>query len=215
MGDLVTLCSVDIALFDFGGVLADEGFANGLKAIGRNNGFDPDAFFRLGSSLVHETGYVTGRCGEAEYWNALREKTGIKAGDSELRDEILSRFTLRKWMLGIVAEIRKAGVRTGMLSDQTNWLGELNEKYDFFRYFDIVFNSYDYGKSKMEPSWFRDVSAILNIAPERTLFIDDSADHCARARLSGMHAIHYAGRIPFIEELADYCPFIEAESFKS
>lgn len=210
MGDLVTLCSLDIVLFDFGGVLAEEGFANGLKVIGRDNGFDPEAFFRIGSHLVHETGYVTGRCGEAGYWKALREKTGIKAGDSELREEILSRFTLRKWMLEIVTEIRKAGVRTGMLSDQTNWLNELNAKYDFFRYFDIVFNSYDYGKSKLDPSWFRDVSAILDIAPDRTLFTDDNADHCSRARQGGMHAIHYTGRIPFLEELAAYCPFIKA-----
>jgi len=137
MGDLVTLCSLDIVLFDFGGVLAEEGFANGLKAIGRDNGFDPEAFFRIGSGLVHETGYVTGRCGEAEYWKALRGKTGIKDSDSKLREEILSRFILRKWMLGIVTEIKKAGVRTGILSDQTNWLNELNEKYDFFRYFDF------------------------------------------------------------------------------
>lgn len=209
MGELVKLCSVDIVLFDFGGVLADEGFANGLKAIGRDNGFDPEAFFIMGANLVHETGYVTGRCGEAEYWNAVRKKTGIKESDSHLREEILSRFTLRKWMLEIVKEIRKAGVRTGMLSDQTNWLAELNEKGDFFRLFDYIFNSYDYGKSKIDPSWFRDVSAILDIPPKKTLFIDDNADHCSRARQSGMHAIHYIGRIPFIEELAEYCPFIE------
>ncbi len=215
MGDLATLCSLDIVLFDFGGVIAEEGFANGLKAIGRNYGFDPEAFFRIGSGLVHETGYVTGRCGEAEYWKALRDKTGIKAGDPELREEILSRFTLRKWMLEIVTEIRKAGVRAGMLSDQTNWLNELNGKYDFFRCFDIVFNSYDYGKSKLDPSWFRDVSAILDIAPEMTLFIDDNADHCSRARQGGMHAIHYTGRLPFIEQLADHCPFINTEGLKS
>lgn len=215
MNELITLCSLDIVLFDFGGVLAEEGFANGLKAIGRDNGFDPEAFFRTGSSLVHETGYVTGRCGEAEYWNELRNKTGIKDSDSSLREEILSRFVLRKWMLGIVKEIKNAGVRTGILSDQTNWLNELNEKFDFFQYFDYVFNSYDYGKSKQEPSWFKDVTAILNVAPEKTLFIDDNAEHCSRARQGGIHAIQYTGRIPFVEELATYCPFIETENMKS
>lgn len=215
MGDLVTLCSLDIALFDFGGVLAEEGFANGLKAIGRDNCFDPEAFFKLGSSLVHETGYVTGRCGEDVYWNALRERTGIKDSDSKLRREILSRFIMRNWMLEIVTQIKKAGVRTGILSDQTNWLNELNIKYDFFRYFDYVFNSYDYGKSKLEPSWFVDVSAVLNIAPEGTLFIDDNAGHCVRARQAGIHALHYTGRMPFLEELATYCPFIETENLKS
>lgn len=215
MGDLVTLCSLDIVLFDFGGVLADEGFANGLKAIGRGNGFDPEAFFWTGAFLVHETRYVTGRCSEADYWEALRRKTGIKDSDSKLRDEILSRFILRKWMLAIAAQIRKAGVRTGILSDQTNWLDELNEKYDFFRYFDYVFNSFHSGKSKHDASWFKDVTAILNIPPERTLFIDDNAENCSRARQGGIHAIQYSGRIPFIEDLATYCPFMETESLKS
>lgn len=214
MGDLVSLCSLDIVLFDFGGVLAEEGFAKGLRAIGRSNGFDPEVFFKIGSGLVHETGYVTGRCGEAQYWNALRSRTGIRDSDSGLREEILSRFIVRKWMLEIVRAIRKAGVKTGILSDQTNWLDELNEKYNFFRDFDYVFNSYHYGKSKHEPSWFRDVSAVLNISPERTLFIDDNAENCSRARQGGIHAVQYTGRLPFIEELADYCPFLEMDKIK-
>lgn len=214
MSEIVTMCGMDIVLFDFGGVLAEEGFADGLKAIGRDNGFDPEVFFGIGSDLVHETGYVTGRCGEAEYWKALREKTGIKDDDLKLREEILSRFILRDWMLEIVAQIKKAGVRTGILSDQTNWLNELNKKYDFFRYFDYVFNSYDYGKSKLDPAWFKDVTVIVDFPPERTLFIDDNAEHCGRARQAGIRSINYTGRLPFLEELATYCPFIKTENLK-
>ena len=30
-------CDLELVLFDFGGVLADEGFANGLRAIGKMN----------------------------------------------------------------------------------------------------------------------------------------------------------------------------------
>jgi putative hydrolase of the HAD superfamily len=36
---------IKAVLFDFGGVLAEEGFREGLKAIGVKNGLDPDDFF--------------------------------------------------------------------------------------------------------------------------------------------------------------------------
>ncbi len=33
---------IKAVLFDFGGVLAEEGFREGLKSIGRKNGLDPE-----------------------------------------------------------------------------------------------------------------------------------------------------------------------------
>ena len=36
---------IKAVLFDFGGVIADEGFWKGLQAIGKENGLDPDDFF--------------------------------------------------------------------------------------------------------------------------------------------------------------------------
>ena len=208
MGQTIWLCSVDIVLFDFGGVLAEEGFANGLREIGKINGFDPGEFFETGRRLVHETGYVTGSGGEAAYWDALRRKTSIKQDDEFLRNEILSRFIPRPWMLDMARRIKKAGIKIGILSDQTNWLDELNARYDFFREFDVVFNSYHTGQSKRDPAWFIDVASILKLEPGRILFIDDNAGNCARARQSGMKTIHYMDRSSFSDQIAFYCPLI-------
>jgi hypothetical protein len=38
---------IKAVVFDFGGVVAEEGFREGLKAIGRKNGLDPRVFSRL------------------------------------------------------------------------------------------------------------------------------------------------------------------------
>ncbi len=181
--------SIQGVLFDFGGVLAEEGFRKGLKAIARANGLNPDRFFVAASETVYRTGYAVGLADERTYWRTLRETTGIIGSDEEFRAEILSRFILRPWMIDIVRRVRFQVSTVAILSDQTNWLNELNEKYDFFKEFDQVFNSYALGNSKRDPGLFSEVSARLGIEPPRLLFIDDSEGHVARARSRGLNAI--------------------------
>ncbi len=202
-------CSVDVVLFDFGGVLADEGFVGGLAAIARENGLDEESFVALGHTLVHETGFVTGGSGEAAYWTALRRHAGIQGSDEELRREILSRFRLRPWLFRLVEAIRERGVLVGILSDQTLWLDELNERHGFFRFFDVVFNSYHLGKSKRDPTHFDDIVGTLGVKPGRVLFVDDSEGHIARARLRGWQTILYRNRRDFIRQIRTFCPWIE------
>jgi FMN phosphatase YigB (HAD superfamily) len=202
-------CIVDVILFDFGGVLAEEGFAGGLAAIARKNEIDEKAFVTLGHELVHKTGFVTGRSDEAAYWKALRQEAGIRGSDEELRREILSRFELRPWFFRIVRAIRENGTRVGILSDQTLWLDELNAKHDFFRFFDHVFNSYYMGKSKMDPTHFKNILGKLRVKPEKVLFVDDNGGHIERANRQGWHTILYVDRKHFIHHIKKYCAYVE------
>ena len=119
---------IKAVLFDFGGVLAEEGFREGLMAVGKEKGFDPDHFFNMLSELVYQTGYVTGSADEHAYWNAVREKTGLTGEDKKLREEVLMRLKLRPKMMEVVKKIKSSGFIVAILSDQTNWLDELNQK---------------------------------------------------------------------------------------
>ena len=202
------VCTVDTVLFDFGGVLADEGFEKGLKAIAARHGLDESGFFNLAHDLVHATGYLTGHADERVYWQSIRDRTGIRDDDRTLRNELLARFMLRPWIFDIVRLLRESGIRVGILSDQTNWLDELNERDDFFKCFDVVFNSYHLGNSKMDPSHFSGTLSRLGAAPEKVLFVDDNGAHCDRARSVGINAIHFTGRETFIREIARFCPFL-------
>ena len=100
-------CNVEAILFDFGGVLAEEGFRDGLSAIAALNGLEPGTFVRTGFELVYETGYVTGRVDESFFWGALRSKTGIDGSDESLRHEILSHFRLRPPMIALVKGLKE------------------------------------------------------------------------------------------------------------
>lgn len=177
---------IKVILFDFGGVLAEEGYREGLKAIARKNGLDPEEFYRTANELIHETGYIVGRATEEEYWRRVKEKTGIKGTMEELRKEILDRFVLRPEMFQIVRTLKDKGYRVAILSDQTNWLDEINEREDFFSLFERVFNSYHIGRSKRQEETFRWVTEQLGVSPGEILFIDDNPSHIERAERAGL-----------------------------
>jgi len=197
---------IEYVLFDFGGVLAEEGFREGLHAIARQHGLEENRVSDTALKIIHETGYLTGRADENLFWKTFRKETGIPESNERLRGEILSRFILREWMFDLIADLGSRGLKTGILSDQTNWLDELNDQQNFFSHFDYIFNSYHMGKSKADPSHFDDIIDRLTTKGNRIIFVDDSSGNCERAGTRKIHAILYRERYAFIKELGRYYP---------
>jgi putative hydrolase of the HAD superfamily len=190
-------------LFDFGGVIAEEGFWKGLRTIAGENNVDPDTFFRTAEDLIHQTGYVTGKVSERQYWKALRDATGITREDQYLREHILSEFVLRPDMLAHVDRLRAAGKIVCILSDQTDWLDELNGRNPFFHRFSRIFNSYHIGKSKRDPSIFTDACAVLRVDAAETLFVDDNGGNVTRAKEAGLRAVRFTTVSDFEAAMTD------------
>jgi putative hydrolase of the HAD superfamily len=192
---------IDVVLFDFAGVIAEEGWKEGLKAIAKANGLDPLKFQQDAIDTIYGTAYLTGKAPESRFWSALREKTGIKENDALITKEIFSRFLIRDWMIDLVKKLKAKQITVGILSDHTDWLDKLNQRYDFFKWFDHVFNSYHLGKGKRDSSLFDDVARTLGRPPERILFVDDDRGHVDRARKKGWKAMRYVDRDSLIEEM--------------
>jgi putative hydrolase of the HAD superfamily len=188
-------------IFDFGGVLAEEGFKQGLKAIAKEKGLDPEDFYEIAGELVYQMGYVMGSSDEHAYWGAVREKTGVTGDDKEFREEVLKRFKLRPDMMEIVERTRSSGLIVAILSDQTNWLEELDQRTPFHHHFDYVFNSFHLKKTKRDPSIFRDICAVLGVRPEEGLFVDDNLENIKRAESQGLRTIHFIAVSEFKKEI--------------
>lgn len=189
-------------LFDYGGVLAEEGFTLGLSVLARENGLDSAPFFHTATEAIYACGYVTGKSTEQAYWQLLRNQTGIRGEDQALTEAILSRFTLRPKMFAAVRALRKHGLNPIILSDQTDWLDRLNERQPFFQEFSRVFNSYHLGKTKREPSLFTDILAALKIEPRQALFVDDNQGHIDRAAALGLETHLFQNEALFFADLA-------------
>jgi len=188
-------------LFDFGGVLATEGFREGLQEIARCQGLDPLEVHMTGMDAIYDSGYIVGNGSEAEFWAVMRERTGLAGTDKDLTGEILDRFVIRPRMLEAVRRLRGMGIITAILSDQTDWLERLDDRDLFYGEFDHVFNSYRLGKGKRDPSLFADVVAGIGTAPHEALFVDDMPANVERAKDEGLQGMVFADEEGFLAEL--------------
>ena len=186
--------TIECVLFDFGGVLAEEGFREGLSHLARSHGRDPEEVLARATDAVYESGYVTGTGSEADFWRRLGELSGLWVEPLEGESAILERFRLRPWVLDWVRRLRGAGLLVGLLTDQTDWLERLDRRDGFLQEFDRVFNSFRLGKGKRDPSLFDDVAADLDLPPGRILFIDDSPDNLERAGSRGYQVLPFRDR---------------------
>jgi len=152
--------------------------------LAEESGLQPDAFFRIAEDLIHSTGYVTGRSTEAAYWTALREKTGITGTDADLREQILSRFVVRPEMLSLADRLRASGRNASILSDQTDWLDEIDVRSSFSSHFDRVYNSYHLHKSKRDEGILRMSVPVWAYSLQRR-----SLSMIMRAILPGQHDV--------------------------
>ncbi len=193
--------SLTTIFFDYGGVLAEEGFTLGLAVIARENNLDPAPFFHTATETIYACGYVTGNSTEHTYWQLLRDQTGIQGEDRALTETILSRFTLRPKMLAAVRALRKQGLNPVIVSDQTDWLDRLNQRQPFFHEFSQVFNSYHLGKTKREPSLFTDILSALKVEPQQALFVDDNQGHIDRATALGLETHLFQSEELFFTDL--------------
>ncbi len=199
----VRATAIRAALFDFGGVLAEEGFRTGLETLARRQGLDPQAVYRAAPGAIYDSGYVVGRGTEDDFWRLLRQRTGLQGEAEVMRQAIATRFVLRPRMLAIARALRRQGYITGILSDQTDWLDRLDAELRFFQYFDRIYNSYHLGKGKHDPSVFDDVISDLGLTPEQVVFADDDPGNIERARSRGLRALLFRGEDRFVDDLTD------------
>lgn len=188
-------------LFDYGGVIAEEGFREGLYEVARTSGLDEKRFFDKCADIIYDGGYVIGTSSEGDYWESVRKETGVNLSDDVMRRQILIRFQLREVMIALVRLLRRKGFWVGVLSDQTNWLAELNERDGFFNEFDAIFNSFDLGKGKRDITLFNEIAQRLEAPPEKLLFVDDNPGHVERARLAGLKTILFHETSELVDQM--------------
>jgi len=183
--------NIKCVIFDFGGVIAEEGWTNGLHYIADQHGFDREEFFHKLNEIIFETGFVTGQCRAEDYWPVVKERVELKYSGEEMTKIVLDRFIPRDYIIKLIDDIKNAGYRLAILSDQTHWLDELNEKYGFMEPFEIVYNSFHKNKTKRDATFVVDLCDELGIKPEEAVFIDDNKGHIERALSKGVNAVLY------------------------
>jgi putative hydrolase of the HAD superfamily len=192
-------------LVDFGGVLTTNVFQS-FREFSEREGLDPDHVkekFRsdpeaLGLLRKLEKGEV-----EVEEFEP-KFAAAIGVSDSEgLVERLFRGIGPDEPMLDAVRACRRAGVRTGLISN--SWGTGL--EYDaslMEELFDAVVISGDVGIHKPEPEIFELGASRIGVPPAECVFVDDLRENCEGAEAVGMTAVLHRGAdttLPRLEEL--------------
>lgn len=92
-------------------------------------------------------------------------------------------------VLSWARDLRRAGLRTSILSNLPRTLGEkLRSEAGFLDHFDQVTFSYELGFIKPEAPIYRHALEGLGVEPAEALFLDDRPENVEGARAVGIHA---------------------------
>ena len=137
---------------------------------------------------------------EEQLARRLSDASGADVAADGLLQRMFDQFVHAPAMSALVLRARRAGLRTGLLSN--SWGNEYpREGWD--EMFDAIVISGEVGMRKPEPDIFAHVLSRLGVAPEQTVFVDDLAHNVAAAAGLGIIGVHHTAYDTTAAELED------------
>ncbi|MFB7166463.1 MULTISPECIES: HAD family phosphatase [Streptomyces] len=184
---------ISAVLFDFGGVLTTS-LIEAFEAFGAALGVDPRLPLRLlakderSSALLVE--HEEGRLGQREFEDGFAERLRAHGADVQgpgLLSLMQTGLRPDPAMLDLVAEVRNAGHRVGLLS---NSLGDdCYAGFDLESMFDAVVISGEIGVRKPSRRAYAIACERLGAEPAETVMVDDLEHNIVAARRAGLAGI--------------------------
>lgn len=135
---------------------------------------------------------------EDQLASRLVEVTGRPVQARGLLQRMFAEFEHAPAMAALVLRARRAGLRTGLLSN--SWGNEYpREGWD--EMFDAVVISGEVGMRKPEPEIFAHVLGLLGVRADQTVFVDDLTHNVKAAEELGLVAVHHTSYAETAEEL--------------
>ncbi|MDP9294957.1 MAG: HAD family phosphatase [Actinomycetota bacterium] len=191
----------DGLLVDFGGVLTSDVFAS-FADFCRNEGLEPDAVRERFMSDAGARDLLAelecGRISEAQFEPRFGELLGVERHEG-LIDRLFGGMRPEEAMLAGVAAAKRAGVRTGLLSN--SWGQGRYDRSRFAELFDAVVISGEVGMRKPDPAIYALACERLEHAPERCVFVDDLPGNLKPARAIGMATVLHRDAASTLAEL--------------
>jgi putative hydrolase of the HAD superfamily len=195
---------IEFIYFDLGNVLAC---------------FDHDRMCRqmadvacIDAALVHELlfdehllhDYEIGGLDDGAFYERFCQLTQTRPDRDQLELAASEIFSLNVSIVPIVAHLRAAGYRLGILSNTgpAHWRYCSSGRYRQIRNdFEVHALSYEIGSAKPQSTIFEAAARIAKVPPENILFIDDIKGHVAGAQAVGFDALHYTSSKRLLDDL--------------
>jgi epoxide hydrolase-like predicted phosphatase len=186
-------------LVDYGGVLTTSvarSFREWCRQAGLPSELVKEAFVEAyagpaGDGPVHrvETGELTAEQFAVGLAALLSERAGREIPADGLLAGLFGGLRLDERMLAAVAAARRAGVRTGLLSNSWDRAAYPRERFDGL--FDDLVISGEVGLRKPDPAIFTLAAQRLNLPATACVFVDDLEANVQAAQAVGMTGVHH------------------------
>jgi glucose-1-phosphatase len=195
----------EFVYFDLGNVLCFFDHAVSAKQMAEVAGSDAATLRRLvyESDLEHryETGLVTGEQFVAEIAVALRRNLDVPS----MLEASSDMFQPNLEILPILTQIRKLGIRIGLLSNTNsahwNWISR--QRFPVVDgWFDPLVLSYQVQVMKPDRRIYEHSAKLANVPSEKIFFTDDRLDNIEGARASGWKA-HQFIDVPGLQQIIE------------
>lgn len=189
--------------FDLGKVLVDfsvEQMLNQMAAVaGVTSEKVREALFAGRLLAEHECGRLT----SLQFYDAFCQSTGARPDLHQLAVAAAEIFSLKTPMLPLVAQLRQAGYRMGILSNtcEIHWAYCRQHYRIIAEGFDVYALSFEIGTMKPDRAIFQAAADLAGCRPEEIFFVDDLPEHVAGARAAGFDAIQFASAERLAAEL--------------
>jgi putative hydrolase of the HAD superfamily len=188
-------------LVDFGGVLTTNVFES-FRQFCEREGLDPEEVKRLfredPRALAELRRLERGEVTQEQFAERFGPMLGIE-DFSGLIDRMFAGMEADEAMFEAVRAARRAGVRTGLISN--SWGARRYDRSSFDELFDGVVISGEEGMNKPEPEIFELGAERIGVAPPECVFVDDLRENCEGAEAVGMTSVLHRGAERTVPEL--------------
>ena len=195
---------IEVVYFDLGNVLLD--FDHGIACRGLASLFETtetrirDEVFASGLEDRYESGDID----TPSFHAILCEKFGVAPALADVCTAASDIFRMRHDTVSILAQLKGAGMRTGILSNtcEAHWKFVTDGRYRFLLdLVDHVVLSYEVKAMKPSLVIYAAAAEIAGTIPERIFFMDDRPENVAGARAARIHAYLFIGGAQLAEDL--------------
>ena len=191
---------IDAVLFDYGQVLSGPPNPTAWAMLREVSGLDEERLHEAYWKFRHD--YDRGALTARTYWEAVATHAGVTFNAAQMAE--LLAVDIDVWsqlnppMVEWAQRLQRAGVRTGILSNIGDAIGEgVVARMPWLDGFEFCGWSHAMRTAKPDPTIYLLAAEAMKTAPRNILFIDDRVENIAAAGELGMQIVHYTTHAAF------------------
>lgn len=192
--------------FDLGNVLLKFDHQVACRQMADVAGISPAQVREIVFDAPLQSAYERGDLSTREYYELFCERSGTRPNSNDLFHAASDIFDLDEQVASIIAGLRRAGNRAGILSNtcDVHWRFLAEERFPILNtLFEVAALSFRLRCAKPEPAIYHAAAELAGVAPEEVFFVDDRPANVAGALEAGFDAVQFTSPPGLLAELAN------------